>query len=73
MSLVVKNVPESLNISGEIKFLDLLKVLYKNNFLNIDFKEVKDKYISQKMINSIRDMEEEIEKNWLKNFTSLSS
>ena len=73
MSLIVKNIPKDLNLSWEIKFWDLLKVLFDNNFLNIDFKEIDDKKISQTMVNSIKSMKEEIKNNGLKNFTSLSS
>jgi len=72
-NIVVKDIPKNLNISWEIVFSELIKILDKNYIFDIDFKEVDDKFVSQSMINSISDMEKEIKKNGLSNFTSLST
>jgi len=72
-NVVVKDIPKNLNISWEIVFSELIKILDKNYIFDIDFKDVDDKFVSQSMINSISDMEKEIKKNGLSNFTSLST
>jgi len=72
-SIVVKNIPQTLNISWEVIFSDLIKLLDKNYIFDIDFKEVDNKKVSQSMIDWIKDMKNEIKKNWFSNFTSISS
>ena len=72
MDLLVKNVPENLNLSGEVKFGYFIKIL-SNNYFDIDFKQIEEKDITKSMINNISEMKKEITKNWLKNFTSISS
>jgi len=72
-SIVVKNIPQTLNISWEVIFSDLIKLLDKNYIFDIDFKEVDNKKVSQSMINWIKNMKNEIKKNWFSNFTSISS
>ena len=71
--ILVRNVPQTLNIRGEVIFSDLIEILNKNYFFDIDFKEVENKNISLSMVDWIKEMKDEIKKNWLKNFTSISS
>jgi len=72
-NIVVKDIPKTLNISWEIIFSDLIKILDKNYIFDIDFREENDNNISQSMINKIKDMKNEIKQNWFSNFTSISS
>lgn len=72
-SIVVKDIPKTLNISWEVFFSDLIKILDKNYIFDIDFREVDSKRVSQSMVDWIKEMKEEIKKNWLSNFTSISS
>ena len=72
-SIVVKDIPKTLNISWEVFFSDLIKILDKNYIFDIDFREVDSKRVSQSMVDWIKEMKQEIKKNWLSNFTSISS
>ncbi len=72
MTLIIKDVPKDLNLSWEISFWYFIKIL-SDKFVDLDFKEVDEKNITQSMVNNLKEMKEEISKNWLKNFTSISS